>query len=399
MERLPDLLASGLCSGAVAMRVQGHYEKQLDSIKAAIEDLHRTELGDDDTQRALLSLRGLAEEQSLYVDMFNTGHLSERAFRQLLLTLQLQIDTVRSRGVYHDVPPHRSALARLEDAALRRSHRVALLTPLAARLQWQHIAMDYETTGARFQSSKRVLDMLDTLARVEATPRYIVDTLRYQYQRKYETAQRTLDQLAEHFPDLITAMQERLARRLLLVTEADVIAQQAEHGTLPAPVAERLADTLRRELRSLRGYDVATLTLEPIALVQRIPGFQDIPLADLANIAVRMQLQVVPAHQVIIRQGEPGDYMYFIAHGVVRVSRVEHGMSRDLATMMAGEFFGEAALLNAHQPRSATVTAMTLCKLYKLHRDDLSVAMATQPAIRTALEEESRKRSAMHYAG
>ena len=87
------------------MRLQGQYEKQLDSIKAAIEDLHRTELIDDDTQRALLSLRGLAEEKSLYVDMFNKGHLSERAFRQLLLTLQLQIDTVRGRGVYHDVPP------------------------------------------------------------------------------------------------------------------------------------------------------------------------------------------------------------------------------------------------------------------------------------------------------
>src|SRR6266516_5489385 len=49
----------------------------------------------------------------------NDPDLSERAFRQLLLTLQLQLDTVRSRGVYHDVPPHHSALARLEDAALR----------------------------------------------------------------------------------------------------------------------------------------------------------------------------------------------------------------------------------------------------------------------------------------
>ena len=399
MDRLPDLLASGLCSGAVAMRLQGHYEKQLDSIKAALEDLHRTELINDDNQRALLSLRGLAEEQSLYVDMFNKGHLSERAFRQLLLTLQLQLDTVRSRGVYHDVPPHRSALARLEDAALRWSHRVALLTPLAAQLQWQHIAMDYEMTGARFQSSKHVLDMLDTLARVEATPRYIVDTLRYQYQRKYEAAQHALDQLAEHFPDLITAMQERLARRLLLVTEADVIAQQAEHGTLPAPVAARMAEAIMHELRSLRGHDVAKLTLEPIALVQRIPGFQDIALVDVANIAVRMQLQVVPERQVILRQGEPGDYMYFIAHGVVRVSREEHGVWRDLATMMAGEFFGEVALLSGRQPRNATVTAVTHCTLYKLHRSDLEVAMAMQPAIRKALEEESHKRIAMHYAG
>jgi CPA1 family monovalent cation:H+ antiporter len=399
LDRLPDLLASGLCSGVIVMRLQGQYEKQLDSIKAAIEDLHRTELVDDDTQRMLLALRALAEEKSLYVDMFDRGHLSERAFRQLLLTLQLQIDTVRGRGVYRDVPPHRSALSRLEDAALRYIHRVAVLAPLAARLQWQRVAMDYEMTLARFQSSRRVLDMLDTLARVEATPRYIVDTLRHQYQRKYETAQNTLDQLAEHFPDLITAMQERLASRLSLITEADVIAQQAEHGTLPAPVAARLAAAIVRELHSLRGHDVARLTLEPIALVQRIPGFQDIPLADLANIAVRMQLQVVPAHQVIIRQGEPGDYMYFIAHGVVRVSRVEHGVSRDLATMMAGEYFAEAALLSARQLRTATVTAVTPCTLYKLHRDDLSVAMATQPAIRTALEEESRKRSAMHYAG
>ena len=327
----------------------------------------------------------------------NKGHLSERAFRQLLLTLQIQIDTVRSRGVYHDVPLHRSAFSRLEDAALRWSYRAALLTPLAARLQWRHIAMDYEMTGARFQSSQRVLDMLDTLARVEATPRYIVDTLRYQYQRKYETAQHALDQLAEHFPDLITDMQERLAQRLLLVTEADVIAQQAEHGTLPVPVAERMAEAIMHELRSLRGHDVAKLKLEPIALVQRIPGFQDIALADLANIAARMHLQVVPERQIIIRQGEPGDYMYFIAHGVVRVSREEHGVWRDLATMMAGEFFGEVALLSGRQPRNATVTAVTHCTLYKLHRGDLEVAMAMQPAIRKALEEESQKRIALHY--
>src|SRR5262249_21287270 len=129
------------------------------------------------------------------------------------------------------------------------------------------------------------------------------------------------------------------------------------------------------------------------------PGFQDLPLADLANIAVRMHLQVVPAHQVIIRQGEEGDYVYFIARGVVRVSHEEHGVSRDLATMMAGEFFGEVALLRDGQPRNAPVPAVTPCTLYKLHRDDLGIAMATQPAIRQALEEESRKRITWHYAG
>lgn len=240
---------------------------------------------------------------------------------------------------------------------------MALLAPLAERLHWQRLAMDYEMAGARYQSSRRVLDMLDTLARVEATPRYIVDMLRHQYQHQYETAQHALDEIAEHFPEWINDMQERLTRRLLLGAEAEAITQQAEHGTLPAPVAERLAEAITHEVRSLQGYDVTKLTLEPIVLVQRMPWFQDIALEDLANIAVRMHLQVVPERQVIIRQGEPGDYMYFIAHGVVRVSRVEHGVSRDLATMMAGEFFGEMALLSDHQPRTATVTAVTHCTL------------------------------------
>ena len=279
------------------------------------------------------------------------------------------------------------------------SPRWLLLTPVAERLHWHRIVMDYEVAGARLQSSRRVLDMLDTLARVAATPQYIVDMLRHQYQHQYETAQHGLDQIAEHFPDLINDMQERLAQRLLLGAEAEAIAQQAAHGTLPEPVAERLAEAIAHELRGLQGHDVSKIKLEPIALVQRMPWFQDIALEDLANIAVRMHVQVVPERQVIIRQGDPGDYMYFIVHGVVRVSRVEHGMSRDLATMMAGEFFGEAALLHERQPRNATVTAVTPCTLYKLHRDDLRVAMAMQPAIRNVLEAESHKRTARHHTG
>ena len=207
-----------------------------------------------------------------------------------------------------------------------------------------------------------------------------------------------MDQIAEQFPEFINDMQERLARRLLLIVEAESIAQQAEHGTLPSPVAKRMEEEISQALRSLKGHDVTKLKLEPVALIQRMPGFQDIALEDLANIAIRMHLQVVPERQVIVRQEELGDYMYFIVHGVVRVSREEHGASRDLATLMAGEFFGEAALLS-REPRNVSVTAVTQCTLYKLHRDDLGVVMATQPAIRNALEEASRTRIAMHYAG
>src|SRR5262245_46514621 len=40
MDRLPELVANGFCSGAVAMRLQVQYEQKFDGIKAAIQELH-----------------------------------------------------------------------------------------------------------------------------------------------------------------------------------------------------------------------------------------------------------------------------------------------------------------------------------------------------------------------
>jgi len=48
--------------------------------------------------------------------------------------------------------------------------------------------------------------------------------------------------------------------------------------------------------------------------------------------------------------------------------------------------------------RNATVTAVTPCTPYRLHREDLGVAMDTQPAIRTVLEQESLRRTTAHDA-
>ena len=398
VDRLPELLSGGLFSGSVAMRLLAQYEKKIGRIKKEIEELHRTELDDDDKRRSLLYLRALAEEKSVYVDMLKKGQLSERSFRQLLLALQRQIDAARGMGEYLELDSHNSSMHRIEAAALRLFDRVAFLARMAERLRFNRIAVDCEISGARYRSSRRVLDILDTLARVESTPWYIVDKLRRQYQRNYESAQHELDQISERHPEFINDMQSRLGRRLLLAEELESIARQAEHGALPLAVAEGIEDEIADELRALKRHDIARLNLEPIELLRTMPFFQDISMEDMANIAVRMSMHRVSEGEVINRQGEPGDHMYFISHGVVRVSREEHGVSSDLATLMAGDFFGEAALLTG-EPRSATVTAVTECSFYKLHRDDIEVVMATQPAIRKVLEEESRKRSGTHFVG
>jgi CPA1 family monovalent cation:H+ antiporter len=265
-------------------------------------------------------------------------------------------------------------------------------------MRFGRIATDYEITGARFQSSKRVLEILDTLGRVEATPWYIVDRLRRRYQTIYEQTQHQLDLMAEQYPEFINDIQSRSAQGLLLTEELESIANEVRQGALPHAVADQMTEEIAEELRALKSHEIARLKLEPIELLRTVSFFQDISLEDIANIAIRMKLEKVAEGRDIMKQGEPGEHIFFIGHGVVRVSRVERGVSRDLATLMAGDYFGEDALLT-QEPRNATVTAVTECTLYKLHREDLEVAMALQPAIRKALAKESQKWRARHVAG
>ena len=85
--------------------------------------------------------------------------------------------------------------------------------------------------------------------------------------------------------------------------------------------------------------------------------------------------------------------MYLVARGVVRVSRQDGGESRDLATLMAGDFFGEMSLLHGGR-RSATCRAVTPCALYELLREDIDTVREACPGIQDSLDEADQRRRA-----
>jgi CRP-like cAMP-binding protein len=59
--------------------------------------------------------------------------------------------------------------------------------------------------------------------------------------------------------------------------------------------------------------------------------------------------------EVLFREGEPGKEMYVIQSGKVNITKTVRETEKILATLGAGEFFGEMAILN-NKPRSAGAT-------------------------------------------
>ena len=81
------------------------------------------------------------------------------------------------------------------------------------------------------------------------------------------------------------------------------------------------------------------------------------------------------AGQTIFRQGELGRSFYIILNGEVQVVRHEDGEDREVATLGAGEFFGEMSLLQGVR-RTASIRALTPVDLLAMSRSDFT-ALAT----------------------
>jgi CPA1 family monovalent cation:H+ antiporter len=88
----------------------------------------------------------------------------------------------------------------------------------------------------------------------------------------------------------------------------------------------------------------------------------------------------------IIRAGDQGDKMYFIASGIVDVLVVP-----DPVRLKTGDFFGEMALLN-DKPRNADVVSAGYTNMLVLKRRDFDALLKAHAGMREKIEEIARKR-------
>ena len=104
--------------------------------------------------------------------------------------------------------------------------------------------------------------------------------------------------------------------------------------------------------------------IKPTAL-RRLKIFAGMGDVQLERFFEFMELQPVRQWVEIVKQGSPGDAMYLILEGEVRVRLMIAGKETILTALPAGEFFGEIALFD-HGPRSADVVANVDAILLKI---------------------------------
>jgi rhodanese-related sulfurtransferase len=111
----------------------------------------------------------------------------------------------------------------------------------------------------------------------------------------------------------------------------------------------------------------------------RSGAFSNLPSAHIAELLNRFARLEVRAGDIIVREGEAGDYYYVIESGRASVTRLVGGVVVTLADLKSGDAFGEEALVSDAK-RNATVTMKLPGVLLRLAKHDF-VALLKEPLI------------------
>ena len=141
---------------------------------------------------------------------------------------------------------------------------------------------------------------------------------------------------------------------------------------------------LQAQLAGASGDDWMTTLLQTKA-------FHRIPPANIQAIFLRLQRTPFRAGEVVIKQGDEGDYFYIMVSGKCVVTR-ETPLNREgikLAELSVGDTFGEEALI-AEAKRNATVTMLTDGVLMRLNKQDFRELM-NEPLLQWVSYDKARE--------
>lgn len=125
-------------------------------------------------------------------------------------------------------------------------------------------------------------------------------------------------------------------------------------------------------------------------LVAKVPFFTKLQAAQIAEIASLLKIYRAVTGEVMMREGDMGETMYFIVSGQMEVRTAAANF-----VLKAGDFFGEIALIE-QRPRTATVKALTRAQLLILDARDFQKFAAGYPALMEAISRTARSRLSIH---
>jgi len=364
---------------ATALAEARRYAERIDAAAAQTEqgqgltDLERLSLG-------LVTLAG--RERDTVLEHYRARTVSAALVQPLLAQAELLLDKARTGG--------RTEFQRAVRQALTFDWRFDIAQFLHRRLgvagPLEHLlARRFELLFATRIIVEELAPFIDRKI-VPILGTRVGEVLGEIIERRREAIDGALEALRLQYPDYAGSLERRLVRKTALRQEELEYDVLLGDGLIGPELHANLRRSVEDERRKAEIQPRLDLALNAPELLAQLPLFSEFTEEQLAALAKRLRSIFAVPGERLIRRGDPGDAVYFIASGAVEVSIPGHKIR-----LGRGDFVGEIALLTG-SPRLSDVHAIGYCFLLRLDVRDFKAFLAQHPAIRQHIEEVATRR-------
>lgn len=137
--------------------------------------------------------------------------------------------------------------------------------------------------------------------------------------------------------------------------------------------------------RALSPEEIAAIDRDMEAIVGGSHLFKSLDDAGRRHLIESAFVMMYEPDDVILREGDPGDTMFLVMEGTVRVETHGAASNVHLAELGRGACVGEVAVITG-SPRTATVTAVSAVTVAMLARHRVQRILDGAPKVRALLE-------------
>jgi CPA1 family monovalent cation:H+ antiporter len=202
---------------------------------------------------------------------------------------------------------------------------------------------------------------------------------------RLDQTQSKVDTLRRQYPDYVGALEARILRQSALRREMGRYKALFEEGLIASEVYRDLAAKLEdaQDAEGLPRFDIG---LDTERLIVRLDLFAGLDPKQLEGVRKLLRARFTFPDELIVRKGERGDAVFFIASGAAEVILPDRRVP-----LGSGDFFGEMALITG-EPRQADVKSQTYCRLLVLRKADFDRFMRANPDVRGKINEVASRR-------
>ncbi len=324
----------------------------------------------------------LAQERQMYLTRYGEGFASSTQLQDALARLDDVSEIVKTDPFnWREAVMAGVAYRRRFQAALRLQRMFAITGPLAGLLARRLGVLEFTRQVLREQRESGVGE-IEAMLPDKAQARF-----RQFYMERFETVSQNAEALAIQYPDYTAALHRRNLALAGLRLEESAYDRLLEQSIIGPEIHGDLVKRLQKAGVAEDRLPPLRLNLRPVDLIAKVPFFNELGAGRRKQLARLLQTRLFVPGDKIIKSGDIGDEMYFIANGAVRVVLPDHDV-----TLGSGDFFGELALIT-DQPRNADVEAIGFSTILALKRRDFTTFLKRNPDLRNKIRKVAAQRA------